>query len=158
MQFNQSQRKQKDEKHTWILPESWKMLWNMKVTFIPIILSELVTVLKDLETVDIGNQRKTRGYTDPLKYWKMTRWHEQTCCQVRMGLKVKKNRVISYYTWLQNCNLTTRLLFSVFLLDIPLGNNYFSGGARGIMVIVVGNGHGDTSSNPRRGWLHFTLH
>ena len=24
------------------------------------------------------------------------------------------------------------------------------GGARGIMVIVVGNGHGDTSSNPGR--------
>ena len=23
-----------------------------------------------------------------------------------------------------------------------------SGGARGVMVIVVGNGHGDTSSNP----------
>ena len=30
------------------------------------------------------------------------------------------------------------------------------GGARGVMVIVVGNGHGDTSSNPGRGWLHFT--
>ena len=28
--------------------------------------------------------------------------------------------------------------------------------ARGVMVIVVGNGHGDTSSNPGRGWLHFT--
>ena len=24
-------------------------------------------------------------------------------------------------------------------------------GARGVMVIVVGNGHGDTSSNPGRG-------
>ena len=24
----------------------------------------------------------------------------------------------------------------------------FYGGARGVMVIVVGNGHGDTSSNP----------
>ena len=24
------------------------------------------------------------------------------------------------------------------------------------MVIVVGNGHGDTSSNPGRDWLHFT--
>ena len=24
------------------------------------------------------------------------------------------------------------------------------GGARGVMVIVIGNGHGDTSSNPRR--------
>ena len=25
----------------------------------------------------------------------------------------------------------------------------------GVMVIIVGNGHGDTSSNPRRDWLHF---
>ena len=32
------------------------------------------------------------------------------------------------------------------------------GGARGVMVIVVGNGHGDTSSNPGRDWLHFSLH
>ena len=24
------------------------------------------------------------------------------------------------------------------------------GGARGVMVIIVGNGHGDTSSNPER--------
>ena len=29
-------------------------------------------------------------------------------------------------------------------------------GARGVMVIVVGNGHGDTSSNPGRGWSHST--
>ena len=32
----------------------------------------------------------------------------------------------------------------------------YLGGARGVMVIVVGNGHGDTSSNPGRDWLHFT--
>ena len=31
-----------------------------------------------------------------------------------------------------------------------------SGSARGVMVIVVGNGHSDTSSSPRRDWLHFT--
>ena len=30
------------------------------------------------------------------------------------------------------------------------------GGALGVMVIVVGNGHGDTSSNPGQDWLHFT--
>ena len=30
------------------------------------------------------------------------------------------------------------------------------GGAHGVMDIVVGNGHGDTSSNPGRDWLHFT--
>ena len=29
-------------------------------------------------------------------------------------------------------------------------------GARAVMVIVVGNEHGDTSSNPGRDWLHFT--
>ena len=28
--------------------------------------------------------------------------------------------------------------------------------ARGVMVIVVGNGHGDMSSIPGRDWLHFT--
>ena len=33
---------------------------------------------------------------------------------------------------------------------------YDNGGARGEMVIVVGNGHGDTSSNLRQDWLHFT--
>ena len=32
----------------------------------------------------------------------------------------------------------------------------FLGGARGVVVIVVGNGHGDMSSNPGRDWLHFT--
>ena len=30
------------------------------------------------------------------------------------------------------------------------------GGARGVTVIVRGNGHDDTSSNPGRNWLHFT--
>ena len=30
------------------------------------------------------------------------------------------------------------------------------GGARGVMVIVVGNGHGDTTSNPGRDSLYFT--
>ena len=30
------------------------------------------------------------------------------------------------------------------------------GGARGVMVIVVGNGHGNTSSNPGWNRLHFT--
>ena len=30
------------------------------------------------------------------------------------------------------------------------------GGARGVVVIAVGNEHCDTSSNPGRYWLHFT--
>ena len=31
-------------------------------------------------------------------------------------------------------------------------------GARGVMIIVIGNGHGDTSSNLGRDQLHFTSH
>ena len=42
----------------------------------------------------------------------------------------------------------------ILILYLCLG--YVQGGARGVMVIVVGNGHGDTSSNPWRDWLHFT--
>ena len=29
-------------------------------------------------------------------------------------------------------------------------------GTHGVVVIVIGNGHSDTSSNPGRDWLHFT--
>ena len=29
---------------------------------------------------------------------------------------------------------------------------FICGGARGVMVIVVGNGHGDTSWNPGQDW------
>ena len=32
-----------------------------------------------------------------------------------------------------------------------------SGGVHGVMVTVIGNGHGDLSSNPRWGSLHFHI-
>ena len=35
-------------------------------------------------------------------------------------------------------------------------NLLIHGGARGVMVIVVGIGHDDTSSNAGRDWLHST--
>ena len=35
--------------------------------------------------------------------------------------------------------------------NVDTDNSPLYGGARGVMVIVVGNGHGDTSSNPGRG-------
>ena len=41
-------------------------------------------------------------------------------------------------------------------LHLTTINIYILGGARGVVVIVVGIGHGDTSSNPGRDWLHFT--
>ena len=37
----------------------------------------------------------------------------------------------------------------MMMMMILIDKNIY-GGARGVMVIVVGNGHGDTSSNPGR--------
>ena len=60
------------------------------------------------------------------------------------------------------------LLFSFFIIIIiiiitdiykvllSIRQIYKDGGAHGVMVIVEGNGHGDTSSNPGQDWLHFT--
>ena len=36
-------------------------------------------------------------------------------------------------------------------------NTIINGGACGVMVIVVGNEHGNTSSNPGPGLLHFYI-
>ena len=48
--------------------------------------------------------------------------------------------------------------WAVFLFSFLLYTIKCQPFARGVMVIVVGNGHGDTSSNPGRRWLHFTQH
>ena len=47
---------------------------------------------------------------------------------------------------------------NVYILYTTIFNYYveYNIDTRGVMVIVVGNGHGDTSSNPGRDWLHFT--
>ena len=55
-----------------------------------------------------------------------------------LGKDMKKNVLVSYPAWVEG-----------------LGRKK-NGGARGVMVIVVGNGHGDMSSNPGQDWLHFT--
>ena len=48
--------------------------------------------------------------------------------------------------------------FLVSLDESKIYNSEKKKGSRGVMVIVVGNGHGDTSSNPGRDLFHFTLH
>ena len=61
--------------------------------------------------------------------------------------------VIHSNTW----NYLT-LLINVYKSYLIYMNKLDLGSACGVMVIVIGNGHGDTSSNPGRDWLHFTLH
>ena len=47
------------------------------------------------------------------------------------------------------------ILYSLVISNNNSTNIYYED-AHGVMAIVVGNGHGDTSSNPGRDWLHFT--
>ena len=49
-----------------------------------------------------------------------------------------------------------KLPFPLLHGGVREGTTPFLGGARGVMVIVAGYGHGDTSSNPGQDWLHFT--
>ena len=53
-----------------------------------------------------------------------------------------------------------RVLLSPYMfitcLDYILQTSIENGGARGVMVIIVGNGHSDPSSNPGQDWLYFT--
>ena len=41
-----------------------------------------------------------------------------------------------------------KLRLKIDLVSYPAREEGLVGGARGVMVIVAGNGHGDTSSNP----------
>ena len=56
-----------------------------------------------------------------------------------------RQRKLSPFYWIHTC-LFSLLRCSHFYQWIL---------AHGVMVIVVGNGHDDTSSNPGRDWLHF---
>ena len=48
---------------------------------------------------------------------------------------------------------------TIALVSVKKNHYYINylGGACGVIVIVVGNGHGDTSLNPGRDWLHFHM-
>ena len=69
--------------------------------------------------------------------------HLTNPCAKRNVLSLTKQKGKIYKTKSQSLHQERTLLFTIE-------------GARGVMVIVVGNGHGDTSSNPGRYWLHFT--
>ena len=76
---------------------------------------------------------------------------------------VKKNKSCSvggnaWVCWkaLKNSNSTYDKNWPFFHLVWEISNVFNPNLARGAMVIVAGYGHGDTSSNPGRDWLHFT--
>ena len=63
----------------------------------------------------------------------------------------------TYYllVW-SNCMLLLLLLIIIIIIIVIIINIIII--ARGVMIIVVENGHGDTSPNPGQDWLHFTKH
>ena len=81
-------------------------------------------------------------------------------------VKMKDNRIPVAFVWrpiLEKKNseykpVKLHLKIDLVFYSARLKGKVNIGSARGVMVIVVGIGHGDTSSNPRRDWLHITLH
>ena len=51
----------------------------------------------------------------------------------------------------QKMNKVEKLLL-IFVKEKEIAGDSISEGVRGVMVIIVGNGHGNTSSNPGRDW------
>ena len=61
----------------------------------------------------------------------------------------------AYFVNIQLYRWDTLLPIKYIIHEWVLWVLYSCGGAHGVMVIVVGNWHGDTSSYPGRDWLHF---
>ena len=55
---------------------------------------------------------------------------------------------ISILVWFDLFYLTAHQLLIIYLIPVTLLHLIYKGNARGVMVIVVENGHGGTSSNP----------
>ena len=73
--------------------------------------------------------------------------------------RVRDIRARGMRWWWWWCIVNFLVLWFLFLSSSFVhSNNNPKYGARGVIVIVVGNGHGDTRSNPGRDWLHFTSH
>ena len=71
------------------------------------------------------------------------------CSRSFKHVSLNKNMSLLFNeVYVYKCAFVNRILYSndhnIFTYLFTLG------GARGVMVIVVGNGHGDTSSNPGR--------
>ena len=85
---------------------------------------------------------------------------------------MKKKAIVRYFFICFGRWFKTIEILNVFKTKVFIGVNDFNWnpknrhyrstvlfpkwGARGAMVIVVGNGHGDKSSNPGWDWLYFT--
>ena len=69
-----------------------------------------------------------------------------TFCAVKKEVHRKRNTQIRRYP-----HIVAECMFMLVVLLLHVHKSTsLKGGARGVMVIVVGNEHGDTSSNPGR--------
>ena len=65
-------------------------------------------------------------------------------------LHIRILHIIYYMNLLNHLYLFDNIYLLIILIHNITYYILYNGGARGVMVIFVGNGHGDTSSNPGR--------
>ena len=122
-----------------LLYETWRvcLLGNPKIVFFLFSSSSSLKWQQQQQQIlitmrETQKKKKTRTLLNPLYFWAIPLW----------------KRTLSKRSFFHKRILNMQLCQSV-----PINT-----GACGVMVIIVGNGHGNTSSNP--GWdsLHFTQH
>ena len=87
---------------------------------------------------------------------KVEQSRERSSAPLHLGVvPIEKGAFWSPLTTVTDCTtfigVTSNQLPNVGYLDISVITTVY-----GVMVTVVGNGHGDSSSNPGRDYLHFT--
>ena len=144
--------------------EIYGMLQSRQFLSLPIVQTLLpVTFAYSLSSQDIVMRQLGRWK----RLWRrsLTRSHKWTsmgpsrsCCSRRRLLR----RRLEFHVSTINKSAHTKNVWKVIVCTLHVGVKIRTslvspwGGARGVMVIVTGYGHGDTSSIPGQDWLHFT--
>ena len=121
-----------------------KNIDNLKINVCSRVSSDII--LDYLLTLAAGNYRPTNWS------WPSLSEHIKFVSHVwYYPLKFRKSHDTQDIRYILSCTC-----IEAKILPYIVHYHTIDGGARGVVVIAVGNEHGHTSSNPGRDWLHFT--
>ena len=127
--------------------------------------SQILIIHLVLEGVFTKNLEATLIFVDFSKLFDSI--HREKTEQILLAYSLPRETVAAIVVLYKNTNIKVCFSdgdtdFFDIVTGVLQGNTLapylFIGGARGVVVIAIGNEHGDTSSNPGRDRLHFTLH
>ena len=112
----------------------------------------------DLNSSFLFGSSENNLYNESFSLWQdvlIFVWECRFCCHICQNLQKPFDWKCTIRETSVNHTLDQLNYYFFFLVAerwVIVNVSIFEGGARGVMVIVVGNGHGDESSNPGRDW------